>query len=243
MPLSGASFSDAPDPAFLTLAVTWTRDQADLLLGFVWAAYDQMRASMPAVDPRDLERSITQALEPRIREAMSGDEPFYVQHGSFERETMAPPPAQPPAYDIAFVLRAEERIMWPLEAKVLETPQRIADYGRDVREQYLTCRYAPFSAAGAMLGYLLSGSADDALSCIAKRLGCGLRVTSAFAGRPHRVSRHSRTVPAGKTYPVDFRCYHLILKYPGLKRSSRQARALGARSAARLSRTRPPNES
>ena len=110
--------------------------------------------------------------------------------------------------------------MWPLEAKVLETPQAIADYERDVREQYLTCRYAPFSAAGAMLGYLLSGSAADALARIEAKLGCVLDPVPAFAERPHRMSSHCRTVPAGKNYPADFRCYHLILQYLGLKRSS-----------------------
>src|SRR5947209_15329144 len=84
----------APDPAFAALVADWTRDQADVLLGFVWTAYDSMRANMPAVDSRDLERSISQLLEPRIRSAMTGDEPFYIQHGPFERETMAAPPAQ-----------------------------------------------------------------------------------------------------------------------------------------------------
>src|ERR1039457_4224810 len=126
-----------------------------------------MLAKPPHVDDRDLERSITQLLEPRIRDAMTGDEPYYIQHGSFERETMAPPPAQPPAYDLAFVLRADERIMWPLEEKGLETPGTLAEYEREVREQYLTCRYAPFTASGAMLGYLLSGMATDALARIA----------------------------------------------------------------------------
>lgn len=57
-----AACSTAPDPAFLALAAAWTRDYADVLLGFVWAAYDRMRADMPAIDARDLERTITQRL-------------------------------------------------------------------------------------------------------------------------------------------------------------------------------------
>jgi hypothetical protein len=233
MTLSGASFSNVLDPAFLSLAASWTRDQADQLLGFVWAAYDQMRATMPVLDRRSLERSITQALEPRIRSSMSGYEPFYVQHSPFEYETMESPPAQPPTYDIAFVLHAEERVMWPLEAKVLETPKKIRDYERDVREEYLTCRYAPFSGAGAMLGYLLSGSAADALANIEAKLGCMLEPIPAFVGRPHRMSSHRRAVPVGKIYPADFRCYHLILNYSGLTRSSRKLRGSGARSGRR----------
>src|SRR6185312_4972776 len=131
------SVSNAPDAKFLVALSHWASDQADVMLGFVWEAYDAMVANMPYVDNRDLERSITQLLEPRIRDAMSGDEPYYIQHGPFERETMAAPPAQPPAYDLAFVLRDEERIMWPIEAKVLETPNQVADYERDIRQEFL----------------------------------------------------------------------------------------------------------
>lgn len=194
------------------------QDPAAQLLSFVWVAYDSMRGHPPHVDERDLERSITQLLEPRIRDAMNGDEPFYIQHGSFERETMASPPAQPPAYDLAFVLRADEKIMWPLEAKVLETPGTLAEYEREVREQYLTCRYAPFTSSGAMLAYLLTGSPADTLAQIAAKLCVVLEPVAEFPERPHRRSSHQRNIPAGKTYPCDFQCHHLILEYPSLKR-------------------------
>src|SRR5690348_17972561 len=94
-----------PDRAFIALARAWMRDPAQWMLSFVWAAYDDMRSHPPVIDTRDLERSITQLLERRIDAAMTGDEPFCIQHGTFEQETMAPAPAQPPAYDLAFVLR------------------------------------------------------------------------------------------------------------------------------------------
>jgi hypothetical protein len=110
--------------------------------------------------------------------------------------------------------------MWPLEAKVLETPGTLAEYERGVREESLTCRYAPFSGAGAMLGYLLTGRANDALAGIAVRLNCILEPVAVFADRPHCVSSHVRIIPAGKNYPTNFRCHHLILEYPGLARSS-----------------------
>ncbi len=215
--------ADRPDPVFIAQACAWMKDPASLLLGFVWDAYDAFCADRPIIDDRDLERSITQLLEPRIRDAMSGDEPFYIQHSPFERETMMPPPAQPPAYDLAFVLRADERIMWPLEAKKLETPGQTAEYERAIREQFLTCRYAPFSGSGAMVGYLLSGLPVDALSHIAAKLGCPLEAVAALAARPQRVSYHRRAVPSGKNYPSDFACYHLILEYPGLRRPRRTA--------------------
>jgi hypothetical protein len=209
-----------PDASFVALARTWVDDAAPQLLRFVWMAYDDMQVHPPAIDGRDLERSITQLLEPRIRDAMSGDEPFYVQHSSFERESMAPPPAQPPCYDLAFVFRADERVLWPLEAKVLETPGTLAEYERDIREQYLTCRYAPFSASGAMLGYLLAGTASEALTQIARKLKRSLENVRDFPDRPHKLSTHKRSVPSGKPYPADFTCHHLVLEYLGVKRSS-----------------------
>ena len=148
----------------------------------------------------------------------TGDEPFYVQHTPYERETKKPPPAQPPEYDLAFVFRADERIMWPMEAKVLETPNAVADYVRDVRREFLTCRYAPFSDSGAMLGYLLTGSPNNVFPTLARKLPCTMHPVPEHPSRPNRVSRHSRTVPPGKPYPKAFDCFHLILEYPDLSR-------------------------
>jgi hypothetical protein len=208
-----------PHQDFTQLAEAWCRNQSEILLDFIWQAYDQMKKDSPFVDCRDLERSITQLLEPRIHRAMTGDEPFYVQHGSFERETMKSAPAQPPEYDIAFVLYADERIMWPIEAKVLETAGTVSEYVEDVREQFLTCRYAPFSSEGAMLGYLLTGTPVDAFHNITVKVPCNLEEHPVFPSRPHKLSHHVRTVPVGKPYPSTFRCHHLILEFQGLERS------------------------
>ncbi|WP_339913395.1 hypothetical protein [uncultured Brevundimonas sp.] len=207
------------DPAFLALAASWAQEPARQFVSLVWLAYDAMRQTMPYIDGGDLERSITQVLEPRINDAMTGFEPFYVQHGPFERETKLPAPAQPPEYDLAFVLRADERIMWPLEAKVLETPGAVAAYADDVETQFLTCRYAPFSNSGAMLAYLISGSAADALAAISTKLGCDLHDIVEHSARPNRYSKHTRRVPDGKRYPAAFDCFHLILEYPELTRT------------------------
>lgn len=192
------------------------------MIGLIWRGYEQMRSDKPFVDGQDLERSITQLLAPRIDCAMSGDEPFYVQHGPFERETMQPPPAQPPQYDIAFVLRKEERIMWPMEAKVLETSGAVSEYIKDIREQFLTCRYAPFTGEGTMLGYLLSGIESDAFQNIARKAPCKLETHPAFPSRPQRLSRHTRNIPSGKAYPSKLCCHHLMLGFPNLKRASGQ---------------------
>jgi len=210
----------AVDPNFVILAKAWMRNPTEALLGFIWSAYARMQADKPQIDTRDLERSITQLLEPRVRSSMTGYEPFYIQHGPFERETMMPPPAQPPEYDLAFVLRADERIMWPIEAKVLETPKTIANYVGNINEQFLTCRYAPFSGSAAMLGYLLDGDAAEAFDTIAKKLSCPLDPIPEHSAKNNRVSKHVRSVPAGKNYPVSFSCYHMIFEFVGLSRAS-----------------------
>ena len=208
------------DPTFVALASSWMRSPATRFLDFVWRAYDDTKTSPLQVDPRDLERSITQSLEPRIRKVMTGDEPFFIQHGPYERETMQPPPAQPPQYGLAFVFRAKETVMWPIEAKVLETSGRVAHYVHDIEHEFLTCRYALFSDSGAMLGYLLCGDHNDAFNAIERRLGRTLHVVPEHIGRASRCSRHDRTVPNQKPYPSTFDCYHLILQFPGLRRSA-----------------------
>jgi hypothetical protein len=218
----GRSLRPQPPRDFIALAADWCANQSALLLGFVWQAYDALHTDMPAaIDPDDLERSLTQLLEPRIRKAMSGDEPFYVQHGPYERESKMPPPAQPPQYDLAFVLykveeRVDERVMWPLEAKILHTARAVNQYVADVEEQFLACRYAAFSSEAAMLGYLLSGDPEVAFLRIASRLHCRLTPHASFPNRPHRISRHNRTPPRGKGYPRRFTCHHLMLQFPSL---------------------------
>src|SRR5665213_2963949 len=135
---------------FMVLLRDWRQDAIIRMLGFVWSGYDLLaRDVLAGLNPEhsyeDLERSITQYLEPRIRESMTGFEPYYMQHGAYEHETRRAAPAQPPQYDLAFVWYRNERVMFPLEAKVLRTSGDVAAYLADVREQFLTCRYAPFS--------------------------------------------------------------------------------------------------
>jgi hypothetical protein len=204
---------------FVNLAAAWCRDQSAILLGFVWSAYDELRKDPSRIDNRDLERSITQLLESRVQRAMSGYEPFYVQHGPYERETMKAPPAQPPQYDLAFVLNADERTMWPLETKVLEKASAVSEYVADIRQQFLTCRYAPFCSEGAMVGYLLSGTTADAFKNIEQKVPCTLENHPKFGARAHRISHHSRTVPLGKCYPAEFLCHHLMFEFLGLQRT------------------------
>ncbi len=206
---------------FTFLAREWCRDQSAIILGFVWQAYDQMLIDNPYVDTTDLERSITERLAPRINRAMSGDEPFYIQHEPKERETRKSHRGQPPEYDLAFVLWIDETVMWPLEAKVIETPVEVSDYADTLRERFIKCKYAPFCSEGAMLGYLLFGSPTDAFNAIASKVACVLTDHPGFPSRPHKCSDHVRILPIGKTYPPTFHCHHLLLEFPLLKRGLR----------------------
>jgi hypothetical protein len=241
--IGGSSLVSSPSPQrfvppdFVALAKRWYPDLSKTLLSFIWQGYDLLTSELPAgLDVRDLERSITQSLEPRIRKVMSGYEPFYIQHGPYERETMQPPPAQPPQYDLAFVFRANERFMWPIEAKVLKTDSGVAQYVSDVRNQFLKCRYGPFSSEGAMLGYLLSGKVRKVFNSIAKKIPCSLFVNLNFPSRPCKLSDHRRAVPAGKQYPVDFRCHHLIFSFHSFVPVRRKSKRTKAKRKPRFAR-------
>ena len=206
-----------PNPTEFVASLQGGKESASIqMLELVWKGYDLLAREVAGIDFSvpfdDLEREITQILEKRIHEVMSGFEPFMIQHGPYERETRRPAPAQPPQYDLAFILRANERIMWPLEAKIL--PRALAQYVDDVRNELLTCRYGPFSTEGGMLGYVIDGTVEQHFTAIAARVPAVLTHHPAFSTRPHRYSDHQRAVPPGRPYPVEFRVHHLLLVLP-----------------------------
>jgi hypothetical protein len=113
--------------------------------------------------------------------------------------------------------------MWPLEAKVLRSDGAVAPYVKDIQNEFLTCRYAPFSSEGGMLGYLLSGTPSKVFSSIEAKVHCPLTHHLKFPERDHKISNHKRTVPAGKPYPAVFRCHHLLLQITGEVYRAKQA--------------------
>lgn len=206
-------------PEFGSVAKGWNSRAITLMLTWVWNGYDALLRDVAdnldwSQAEDDLERSITELLEVRIRESMSGYAPFYVQHGAFERECREPAPAQTPQYDIAFVLRECPRVMWPLEAKVLKTGADLADYLQTLNERFLTCVYAPFSSEAAMISYLINGEPQTTLVNIGKRLTAeeSPRHHPDFQDRPHEISKHLRSVPTGRSYPAQFACHHMIMQ-------------------------------
>jgi hypothetical protein len=208
-------WKDTPD--FVELAKEWKPDAITILLNFVWEGYDLLVSEVLSQINCDgteeqLERSITQSLERRIHKKMTDCHFFCVQHEVYEFETSKSAQAQPPQYDIAFILYENDRIMWPLEAKVLKTDGALGDYIKEINENFITCRYAPFSSQGGMLGYLFSGDSNKAFTNIATKVPCTLNDHPDFLTRDHKTSDHQRVVPPGKSYPAEFRCHHLLLK-------------------------------
>jgi hypothetical protein len=211
-----------PSGDFVKLAKDWCKDASTLLLLLVWEGYDLFeKEELSKIDWNqnydELERSITQNFVPMIRKRMTGWEPFDVEHGPYEFKTRMPPPAQSPQYDIAFVLIANKKIIWPLEAKVLHSDGKVSEYIKEIVENFLKCRYAPFSSEGGMLGYLMKGEAKNAFRNIQNKLNkqkasCKLEDHPEFPDRDHKTSQHKRQVPPGEPYPADFCCHHLILR-------------------------------
>jgi hypothetical protein len=209
---------DSPD--FMKIAQDWSNSASLQLLRYVWMGCDsldrnRLRQVQEKIDNLlNLERSVTQLLWPEINRAMPKASPFFVMHECYEFESQRPavPNAQPPQYDIAFVLYSNHRIMWPIEAKVLSTDASLSEYVEEIMENFLTCRYAPFVVQGAMLGYLLKGVPSKFYNKLSEQLDCPLVQHADFPERNHRTSDHQRSVPPGKPYPAQFKCHHLVFE-------------------------------
>lgn len=203
-------------PEFVAAAQALAENVVATMIDALWAGYDKLREEV--LDPLgqhepgdEAERQLTLLLHLRVDNVLTGYEPFTCRHAYREFETRMDPPAQAPEYDIAFVLRSNERICWPVEAKVVATERTIAAYVRDVREEFLTCRYGPFSSSGAMVAYMLGGRPAVFFRNVGEALPVEMAPVPWTGQRPHRVSLHERSVPLGKSYPKTFECYHLAM--------------------------------
>ncbi len=221
-------------PEYSELVRTWSEDALNRILTAVWRGYDTFCTEI--LDQIDIvevneerERAVTQELELCIRRHLSGNEPYTIQHGPYEYATRQPAPAQPPQYDIAFVFHQNQRLMWPLEAKFLHSDGAVAEYVREVQEQFVTGRYAPYANSGAMLGYLLRGSPATTFSNIEQSLCCQLMPHPAFNTRQHRTSNHFRNLQDG-FMSGPFCCHHLIME---MRRNTQMAGTLRTSSQRR----------
>lgn len=214
-------------------AKRWSKDASGIMLDAVWRGFDKLKgdsaltAAMVGAE-EDVERGITEFLALAIEDVLTREEPFRLLHGAFEQESRKDAPAQPPAYDIAFVYRENIRIRWPIEAKVIPSGRRApTNYVATATGRLLTGTYAPFTPAGAMVGYVLTadvGASDRCFASIAEMLGCTMRRPNAWRNRRHRMSSHKRNVPKGKYYPVKFLIHHLMMEFADLAPAAARTR-------------------
>lgn len=203
-------------PEFVEAAKLLAENVVETMTNALWNGYDKLRHDvlipLGQYEPGDeMERQVTLLLHSCVSDSLSGFEPFICRHAYREFETRLPAPAQAPEYDLAFVLRTNPRICWPVEAKVVATDRTIAAYVADIRDQYLTCRYAPFSSGGAMLAYMITGTTATFFDNIAGALACPMDTPSWAGSRAHRFSVHKRNGPKAGRKPHIFECHHLAM--------------------------------
>lgn len=202
--------NDTVDPA---LPIEWARGATTQILRWVWLAFDALHARLLPVDfavpleqlERDLVRLHYQNLLEVWRRETQGFPSIQPHHEWPEMESRKSAQAKPPAYDLAFVDITHSRWVWPLEAKVLDTPHTLSDYMGDVNHKFVAGIAAPLCGDGGMIGYLLSGQADDVFTRLEENYQLRLTPMSEPAGRPQRRSEHSRA-----TAPT-LRLHHLVM--------------------------------
>lgn len=202
---------------FVTSIEGWRQDAISALMGYVWEGTksfaDELRIDL-SQDMENMERGLNQFIAQRVRDAMTDRPPFYFEHHPFEDQGRAKPPAVPKAPDLAFVLRANPRATLSIEAKVLDTDEAVAEYVKEITDNFLECRYAPFSSHGAMLGYLRKGTVDKALKSVETALECTLVLLRALEQWRHHTSQHNRVSKNCRGCPRDFTCHHMIVLLP-----------------------------
>lgn len=202
---------------FVTSIQTWREDAIALLMGYVWAGTEKLKETLPidlTQDMEHLERGLNQVLAQCIDDAMTDRPPFRIVHHPFEDEGRDPGGGQPKAPDLAFYLRENPRASLPIEAKVLDSDGAVADYVKEINENFMECRYAPFSSHGAMLGYLRKGTVDKARQSIQAAIGCTLVLLEALEQWKHHTSKHNRISAKCQGCPAEFTCHHMIFLLP-----------------------------
>lgn len=164
--------------------------------------------------PVQIERQLGFLLHNRIAQLRDSALPFIVVHEPTEFEFLKTPKARPPQPDLGFVMNGNDRIIWPVEMKLLPDDSDATAYASEIRDNFITCRYAPFTGEGAMFGCLLKGTPAAAFVTISQEVPCKLTAGAFNPPREHMVSRHARTVPSGRHYAPEVCCHHLLVVIP-----------------------------
>jgi hypothetical protein len=181
-------------------AEEWTAGVSIQVLSWTWRAFDALHTNvLSQVDmsqPLDqLERDLTSKHFIEIQRLFAAETDgmsSIVPHHEFpENESRPGGSGKPPASDISFIWYDNQRVSWPIEAKVLSTSGTLAPYLGDVKK-FTDGIAAPFSGAGAQIAYLLSGTTDDFFNNLGPALSLVLQTMPEFSSRAHRVSSHTR---------------------------------------------------
>ena len=209
---------DKPDDA--NLAVTWAASVTTQILDWIWRAFDSLQddfllhvewtRSLEQVELEQIERDVVRNHFGKIQiifaKETDGYASFYPSHEEPEMKSRSNAPAKTPAYDLAFVAISNPRWIWPVEAKIIRSPNALAKYLGDVNGKFLTGIAAPMVGEAAMIGYLFAADTDAVFTNLSGKLKQTLSPVDKFSGRPHRSSFHAR-----ETAP-NLRLHHLLMQ-------------------------------
>lgn len=143
-----------------------------------------------------LERDLTSKHFVEIQRLFAAETdgyPSIIPHHEYpENESRPGGSGKPPASDISFVWFENQRVSWPIEAKVVPTPGTLAEYLGDT-QKFVDGIAAPLVGEGAQVAYLLTGKTDKFFRNLSTRLPSPLQEFPEFSDRAHRVSSHART--------------------------------------------------
>jgi hypothetical protein len=207
----------ASDQQLVRLAAMWCPAATKQIIEAIWAGLFLLRAELgEGVDltsaEDNLERQLTLQLTSRIRNSLTGDEPYMVEHQVSEEATRKTPPAQPPTPDIGFIFYEQPRLIWSVEGKVLKSESSVSEYINDLQENFLTCRYSPYSPEAAMLGFLFAGRPANAINEICAMLETPADTVIADRDRGYHRTEHARYSPPGRSFARRFICHHLVFR-------------------------------
>ena len=182
-------------------AEDWAASATSQVLSWTWQAFDSLHANVVAhvdmTQPLDqLERDLTSKHFIEIQRIFGAETDGFssvIPHHEFPESESAPGGSgRPPASDISFIWYENQRISWPVEAKILKTPSTLANYLGDT-EKFNKGIVAPFIGQGAQIAYLLTGATDAFFDNLAAALQTSLQRVAIFSARPHRTTTHSRS--------------------------------------------------
>ena len=182
-------------------AEDWADGVSSQVLDWTWRAFDALRANVlsrvnMSQPLEQLERDLTSKHFIEIQRLFGAETDGFssiVPHHEFpENESRPGGSGKPPASDISFIWYDNQRVSWPIEAKIVPTPGTLAAYLADT-QKFIDGIVAPFSGVGAQIAYLLTGKTDDFFHNLSLRLPVPLQAVTEFSTRAHRVSFHART--------------------------------------------------